>query len=218
MRFPIRSLVALAVAATASAAAVGGAAPAVAGSRVVRDPAGDVAVVSLSDGRVTTNPALRRDDITAVRTSYGRGRVTVTAHLRAVRRNPQALAEIRTPARGPRYAVSLAFRFGHGEVRLLRSASSRTALPCAGLRMRAERARKRIVLSVPATCLGSPRWVRTGFAASATVFPSPAAQAWPGAYRDAHEFVDVAGRDGITERWFESRATRLPLGPKVHRD
>jgi hypothetical protein len=218
----MRALLAVTVTAAVSAAATGllvsAAVPAHAASRVVRDPVGDVGVVSLVDGGVRIDAGLRNDDLTSVRTSYGHGRITITARLRAVRRNPQVLAEVRTPSRVPRYVVSGIFTHRHGRALLYGSARSGTALPCAGLRVRAERAKGRVVLSVPASCVGSPRWVRTSFATTALVLPSPAAQAWPGAFDDARQLVDVLGMDGITRRWYRSSTTRLPLGPKVHRD
>ncbi|HEY0890700.1 MAG TPA: hypothetical protein VGE38_13920 [Nocardioides sp.] len=193
---------------------------AVAGSDVVRDKTGDVSVVSLlsESDEVAQAHARRRGDITSVRTAYARGTITLTTRMREIPRSFIALAELGTSAGGRRYGVLASGRGKAAEVALYRGKDSETVLPCDGLTVRARPRQQTLVVRIPATCVGSPRWIRSAVAMTALSFPSPAELAWPGAFEDLKFFADVAGMAGMSEKYFNSSAARLPLGPMIRRN
>lgn len=208
-----------ALAAGVAAAALVPSGAAVAGSDVVRDDAGDasaMAILSESEG-LTQARARRGGDITSVRTTYARRTITVTTRMRALPHTVFASVELTTPAGGRRYGILAAGSPGEMETGLFRGQDSDNLLPCDGLTVRPRPRRQTLTIRFPAACVGSPRWVRTAVAVTTVRGPAPAELAWPGALEDLKVFLDVAGMAGMTDEYFNSPTTRLPLGPKVRR-
>ena len=125
--------------------------------------------------------------------------------------------ELATAAGGGRFGV-LAARSGRTlEAVLLRGLDEENEVPCDGLAIRRRANKQTLTIRIPAACVGTPRWVRTGVALSGMRVPAPAELLWPGAFEDLRIFVDVAGMTGTTERLLDSQSSHLPLGPKVRR-
>ena len=185
---------------------------------VVHDASRDVASTGLmTEDGPAIDAGRRRGDITQVRTTYGGSRVTITATVREVGRRPAVYAEIKTSAGGPRFVIAGSARRGHAEVALYRAPDTESARACPGLTMHARRAKGTVSLSVPASCIGSPRWVRTSFATTSLHVPAPAEFAWSGAIDDVKYFVDIAGMKGVSEHFWNSPDAQTPLGPRVGR-
>lgn len=210
------------IAAAVGAMLLSNAGPAAAASQVVRDPAGDVSAIRLadtSDENAEPTPVAdrhrRRGDILSVRTSYDARTVTIATRLRSIGRQTLLAAEIKTPSHKSRFGLTVSVDGAHTAASLSSSLDDEIALPCDGLSVRNKRRQGTVVVRVPASCLGTPTWVRTALGTMSVHLPSPAEMAWPHAFEDFALFLDVAGMSGITREWYKSRTTELPLGPKV---
>jgi hypothetical protein len=212
------------VAAAAGALLLSNAGPAAAASHVVSDPAGDVSAIRLADTADGDGPPKpvadrhhRRGDILSVRTSYDGRTVTLATRLRSTGQATQIAAEIKVPGHKGRFGVMASIGGSHTAASLFTSLDDEIAMTCDGLSARTKRRQATVVVKVPASCLGTPAWVRTALATTSAHMPSPAELAWPDAFEDVALFFDVAGMSGMSAEWFESRTTTLPLGPKVRR-
>jgi len=137
-----------------------------AGSWSHKDARGDVMSVSMvADGGVAKDPTDKATDITRISVNHGRGKVTVTLKVRDVTGGDTAvLGRLVTPdgdyeAMVIRSGGMRLFTLADGSVD-----SDPTDTPCRGKKVTFDTKRDRIRLTVPRTCLGSPKWVRVGAA------------------------------------------------------
>ena len=142
-------------------------------------------------------------DVTRTAAAFGQGRLSVAVHLRdlEVRPRHETLLRIWTPRdtfdvtaqrRSARRAtVSLARQHGDG-------------VRCRGLSVAYDGAADTVALSVPARCIGSPRWVRLGVKVTASPEADPEAQTM------TIYFADDAHRGGLREN-------SIGKGPRIRR-
>lgn len=142
-------------------------------------------------------------DVTRTAAAFGQRRLSVAVHLRdlEVRPRHETLLRIWTPRdtfdvtaqrRSARRAtVSLARQRGE-------------AFGCRGLSVAYDGAADTVALSVPARCLGGPRWVRLGVRATATPEADPEAQTM------TIYFADDGHRGGLREN-------SIGKGPRIRR-
>jgi hypothetical protein len=177
-----------------------------AASKTVRDTTGDTYSVA-GDTPVRASSAI--GDIVSVRTTH-RARTVVVV----VRARDQAGAanvagvQIRTANRGRDYNLVGMAGGGMKMVDLSRGANGKS-LTCRGLRMAFKVAQNTVRAEIPRSCLGNPRWVRTGvmLMSSDTGFASD----------EDSGFLDVAGLDVVTPSMWNDDDAPLPFGPKVRR-
>ena len=168
---------------------------------VTEDAAGDV--VTLPDGSTsesTPAPDYAGVDVQRTTVAHGDRRLSVVVGFRALERNPFHLTLLRVMTPSGRYDVAVE-RLGGKPVASL--AGGPGDAECRGLKAKVDLGADTVSLSMPTTCLGSPRWVRLRVGSVAA--SSDTAQPEMGA-----AYVDDAYRAGEVR-------DRLALGPKVHR-
>ena len=142
-------------------------------------------------------------DITRTVAALGTRRLSVTVHFRDLRARPRHTTLVRV--RTPRSTVDvLAERESARRPRGTVSTTRGEELGCQGLRVRYDGAADRVSLSVPAACIGSPRWVRLGVGATATPEANPENPS------TVVLFTDDGHRDTFSE-------DSLGTGPRIRR-
>ncbi|HTW14888.1 MAG TPA: hypothetical protein VMF51_07155 [Nocardioides sp.] len=144
-------------------------APASAETHVVRDARGDMTRVTsdlVNGGVVKTRPdrAQSKADIVRLRTRYGARALQVTIKFRELPTGPEAdgwwggYVSVETPER--RYNAS--FHPTRGRVRVELRTGSGGSRDCRRLKGATLVKRSAVQVTIPASCLDAPRWVRTG--------------------------------------------------------
>jgi hypothetical protein len=203
-RAAARALGALSLALTAVAATGQGA---FAASRTVHDTTDDTYAVSNSDTNAT--PVRKPgpvSDIIWVRTAHRHKAVSVTIRARDIAPGVNSASVLIAAPKHKRYTLTGLAGFGSKQVTLTRGLNGRD-IKCHGLKMQVDAKADVVRLTVPRTCIGSPRWVRTGtllLSASGDV-TSP----------DSEMKIDIAGMDTISDAWWNNPNSLPPLGPKV---
>lgn len=173
---------------------------------VTTDPAGDVVRASYThiEGEEPVRapaPDVTTVDVTRTVVNHGEHRLRVTLRYRDLRRtqHDQVVVRVRTPDRRFFVLVVRHRRAPQGEAHLL----GRGEVECSGLRSSFDDAADRASVSVPTSCLGSPRWVQVGVAAQTLVTDGDDPE-------QVNVFLDDAHRDGFG-------SAGLRQGPRVRR-
>ena len=176
-----------------------------AASKTVSDTTGDTYSVA---GDTPVRASSPIGDIVSVRTTHRAKTVVVVVRARDLASTNVAGVQIRTAKGGRDYYLVGMAGGGMKMVDLSRGANGRS-LTCHGLRMAFKVAQHAVRAEIPRSCLGDPRWVRTGamLMSSDTDLASD----------DDTGFVDVAGLDVLTPTMWDDDNASLPLGPKVRR-
>lgn len=168
------------------AVVLGTAGPATAATERHRDAARDVLardLVADPDLPHTPVPVRSLGDITANRVSYGADLVVTTRFRTLAAAGSQTFSwSIRTP--GARYPWNASLTVARGKdtgVFTLDEPLARVG--CGGAVL--DRAARKVTLTLPATCLASPAWVRVGNGVQT--------------FTETHEYVDDARRDGVVK-------------------
>lgn len=176
---------------------------------VTDDPAADaVRVVGApvdggGEDQILPAPENTTADVVSTVVDHDEARVRVTVRLRELgsARMYFAVLQVRTPDGS--YEVEVE-RLGR-EPRVEMTRRGR-AVDCARLRASSDRSRARVVVTVPAACLGSPRWVQLGVGVA-----SLETEQTDTGTEEVVVFADDAHRAGTI------RTDRLTRGPRVHR-
>lgn len=176
--------------------------------RVVTDDAVADAQTISSDAEeevFTPAPEHSAADVTRTVVSHGARRVRVQVSFRQIERtHPSAsYVKVRTPDR--RYDVRTSRNTEEGGTQLTRG-EREDVVTCPGLRSSVDVAMDQLTVSVPTTCLGSPRWVQVGVLSVVA-----GAQVGPGSDAPQAMYVDDAHKTG----GFEDHGVRV--GPRVRR-
>jgi hypothetical protein len=185
----------LAASAVVAALAVPGAA--VAQTYAHQDAQHDVQRYLLSSGKVENARHNKATDIVRARLSYSKNGLTSTVWLRSGKVGRSWLMS------GPVHTGSTHFDWSasqdtSGKVLDLRD-SNGASIACDGLAVRVAHRKGRVAMTVPASCLGKPDWVKAGVAFS--VQPN-----------DTTLLID----DGLQKRGLTTEST-FSLSPKLHR-
>ena len=132
---------------------------------VTEDPAGDVVTI-VGDDLDQATPAPEQTGADVVRTvvAHGDNRVAVTVHFRGLRHDPFHFTAIRVRTPRSTYDV-LVERLGGTPITSLYRGEHE--VECRNLKGRVDLRTDTVGVTLPATCLGSPRWVRMGVGAVA---------------------------------------------------
>jgi len=203
--FLARALVALFLAPAIALTTVGGAQAA---TRTMHDDGGDTYYAADMDSDAApVRQASPVADIVSVRTAHSRKAVTVTVRAREITPGMNTGGVFLTTAKHQRFTV---VGVGGGPFRfaiLSRGVAGDHEVECDGLRMRFDVRHDTVRTTVPRSCLGSPRWVRTG-----AILMSPTD---PGNMDSSAMSVDVAGMNEVSDQLWNDENAALPLGPKV---
>ena len=153
---------------------------------------------------VRTNSAT--DDIISVRTTHGAKAVNVVIKTRKLPRSDN-MAEVEfltSAAHHARFALLVVRGEGYKAVELINESDPSGDVSCRKLRVRFDVAHAAVRVHVPRSCLGGPRWVRTGVMLMDTDSDG-----------NGNIALDVAGKTVLTGKWLNHSA-HLPLSPKVH--
>lgn len=130
-----------------------------------RDAKGDVLSAPTETGKPTRAPGDKTTDITRISVNHAARKVVVTVKVRDLRRggDTMLLGRIVTPKND--YAVMVMQSpdmqmFSLYDEKNLDEGIDATS--CRGKRLAYQAARNRIRITIPRSCLGDPRWVRTG--------------------------------------------------------
>lgn len=180
---PRRRLAALAgTVATAGALLLAGASSAQADTTSYTDAAGDVTSFTYVDGSdpvVAEAPTRRRGDVRRVRLAHHESRVVVRYSMRDALSSEYGLFYgIRTPQAD--YSL-VRFRFAEGKSVALTKGSSTKPIRCSGISWDIDHEAATVGMSIPRSCLGSPRWVRVG--AGVATFAGDERSYWDDALR-----------------------------------
>lgn len=150
-------------------------------------------------------PAPEEASVDIIRTAaaLGHRRLSVTVHFRdlEVRPRHETLVRVRTPR--STFDVT-AHRRSASRPKVTVARQRDDTFECRGLRVRYDGAADTVSLSVPARCIGAPRWVRLGVRATAT----------PRLYAEAPGTVFFLTDDGHRSSYRENSIAR---GPRIHR-
>ena len=142
-------------------------------------------------------------DITRTVVSFGDCRLRVAVHFRDLRVRPRHDMVVRL--RTPRATFDvIATREGASRPTIELTNPRDDEFPCSSLRVGYDGAADAVRISVPASCIGSVRWVRLGVKATA----SPAAD--PDSQTTVIFYADDALREG-------GAGQTVRLGPRIHR-
>lgn len=177
-----------------------------AASKTVTDTTGDTYTIS---NQTPTRTGGAVADIAWVKTAHKSKSVVVT--VRALDLGSEVNAEI-VEVKGnkgkPFYVIGVAGP-GVKNVILARDLSGKHKVKCSGLRESFSGKTNIVKTTVPRSCVGNPRWVRTGVMLEATTFDAVAGDG-------SGDFtMDVSGLDDLDG--YLRLGTSLPLGPKVKR-
>jgi hypothetical protein len=175
-----------------------------AGSVVTQDAAGDAWAWTDHQGfQFVPAPEEASVDITRTAATFAQHRLSVAVHLRdlEVRARHQTLVRVWTP--GGTFDVS-AERLSARRATVSLARQRGDAFGCRGLSVAYDGAAETVALSVPARCIGAPRWVRLGVRATAT----------PRVYADDPGTVFFLADDGHRGAYKENS---LAKGPRIHR-
>lgn len=179
-----------------------------AATRTMHDGTGDTYAIDNTEPDAAPVPADGPvGDIVWVRTAHRAKNVVVTIRVRELLAGSNGAAVLIKASKQRRPYVLSGYA-GHGTkfVVLTKGVSGNQKVTCHGLRLSMEPRNDVIRASVPRSCLGDPRWVRTGTAVIAAASSDP----------DSDELrVDVGGMGTISPEWWASESTLPPLGPKV---
>ncbi|GAB2866419.1 hypothetical protein [Nocardioides pacificus] len=171
---------------------------------VTRDAARDAIVVDSAEDLDASHPAPSFTSVDIVRTivDHRAARLRVSVRYRDLRRTPihSTMFRIATPQAPYWLTVDRALGEETAELTTRRG----RVVTCEGLRWSADTSTERVSATVPAGCIGSPRWVRIG---------SGAISAGPGAVADLPDFrmyADDGHRTGTV-------GDTLRLGRRVSR-
>ena len=140
---------------------------------VTEDATGDArAWTAYQEFQYVAAPGEASVDVTRTAASFGQRRLSVAVHFRdlEVRAHHQTLVRVWTP-RGA-YDVT-AERPSARRATVSFGRKGADARRCRGLSVTYDGAADTVVLSVPARCIGAPRWVRLGVEATATPRTNP---------------------------------------------
>lgn len=142
-------------------------------------------------------------DITRTAAAFGQRRLSVAVHLRDLEVRPRhgTLVRIWTP-RGTFDVTAERLSARRATVSVARQRGD--AFGCRGLSVAYDGAADTVALSVPARCIGSPRWVRLGVKVTATPEADPEAQTM------TIYFADDGQRSGLREH-------SIGMGPRIRR-
>lgn len=132
---------------------------------VTQDPAGDVVTI-VGDDLDQATPAPEQTGADVVRTvvAHGDNRVAITVHFRGLRRDPFHFTAIRVRTPESTYDL-LVERLGGTPITSLYIGEHE--VDCRALKGRVDLRTDSVGVTLPATCLDSPRWVRVGVGAVA---------------------------------------------------
>lgn len=170
---------------------------------VTEDAVGDVQTFDDLADAATYAPAPDNTSVDVTRTvaAYGRTRLQVAVHFTDLLATSYTAVLVRMRTSGKRYDALVVRRPGsRAEATLLQRNGE---VDCRGIRTSFDGDGDVVSMSVPASCLGSPRWVQLGVAAIGADEVSDQSQV--PAY-----FVDDAHRDSVREN-------SLGKGPRIHR-
>lgn len=171
---------------------------------VTEDPAGDArAWTDYQDFQYVAAPEEAAVDVVRTAAALGERRLSVAVHLRdlEVRSRHGTLVRIWTP-RGTFDVVAERLSARRATVSVARQRGD--ALGCRGLGAAYDGAADTVALSVPARCIGSPRWVRLGVKTRAT----------PRLYADNPGTVFFLADDGHRGGY---RENGIAKGPRIRR-
>jgi hypothetical protein len=171
---------------------------------VTEDPAGDArAWTYYQEFQFVPAPEEAAVDVVRTAAAFGQRRLSVAVHLRdlEVRASHTTLVRIWTP-RGTFDAATERLSAGRATVSLARQRGDE--LTCRDLSVVYDGAADTVALSVPARCIGSPRWVRLGVRVTATPVASPEPQT------TTIYLADDGHRGGFGEN-------RIARGPRIRR-
>jgi hypothetical protein len=172
---------------------------------VVEDAAGDVRFIDLAaDQDGPRVPHHVTSDITRTVLEHDTSGLEITAHFRDLQNGPLLRMDVRVRTSQGAYYMTLT-RIAGKRIRLTFVRRSGREVECARLAGRFDRAGDTVAMSIPAECLGSPRWVQVGVMAtdlSLEALEDPEAK--------LVIYVDDAQRDTLRKRG-------ISLGPQVHR-
>jgi hypothetical protein len=181
-----------------------------AASKTVRDASGDTYASTGDEKPVrTTGPVA---DILSVTTSHRAKVVVVRIRVRALASAMNiGILEVKTSNPGRPYLLTGVATDNVKVVSLTKGLTGDNEVSCHGVRMAFKPAQHTVLAQIPRTCLGNPRWVRTGaLLMSSDDASGLASDSFGGS-------VDVAGLDAISDSFWNDDAANLPLGPKVRR-
>jgi hypothetical protein len=188
-----------------------------AASTTVKDATGDLYSLTSETPTEVSGPD---GDIVSVTTRHSRRQVSIRVRARHLSLDQTLLlAKVRTGPTGPAYFFSGTADIGM-RVALMSKGQERLVV-CPGIRMVFRPARGYVEAVIPRSCLGSPRWVRTGAALATT--DSVIASLGSGDGFDPVDpdgetpsgTIDVAGVSTLTRAQLDVFSARVPLGPKV---
>ena len=181
---------------------------------VTEDAVGDAQAVtsdvpdgSTAEAVFTPAPDETATDITRTVVAHGNTRLSITVHLRDLvltSSNHQTYVRVATPRFA--YTVLVSKSPGSRATAELRRKSGRSA-ECRGLRVAVDGDTDTVSLSLPTTCIDSPRWVQVGVGVVRVADPAP------GSEDPIAEslFADDGHRDG------DIRENDVAKGPRVRR-
>lgn len=171
---------------------------------VTEDPAGDArAWTAFQEFQFVPAPQEASADVANTAAAYGQRRLSVAVHLRDLEVRPRHETLLTTWT--PRATFDLtARRLSAQRATVSRAPERGDSFGCRGLGVTYDGAADIVTLSVPARCIGAPRWVRLGvkFTASAKAEPKPQTM--------AIYFADDGHRGGYRER-------SVAAGPRIRR-
>ncbi|WP_244929994.1 hypothetical protein [Nocardioides sp. W7] len=134
-----------------------------AGSWSHRDAKGDVVRGSAAGDGAVEDPSDQATDITRLKVNHGPGKVTVTLVVRDLKGGDHAVVGRLVTPEGD-YSVTYLRSADLKMFTLTDDAAGADTpdVPCRGKRISFDASGDRIRITVPRTCLGSPKWVRVG--------------------------------------------------------
>lgn len=178
---------------------------------VTKDAVGDVVSLVPSDPPENEEPEFvpapehTAVDITRTVVDHRSERLRVTVSYQDLRRDFQHYQFVGVHTRDAKFRLLLARRGGPASVVLMRGEN---ALECEGLEASVDQSPDRIAISLPTSCLDSPRWVRIGVGSEGIGQDTIAEDG------DYEIFGDDANISGA----LTPADAKVTLGPKVHRD
>lgn len=173
-----------------------------AATHVVKDHKYDTYEIADADSPRLTPSRGVVDDITSVRTTHGAKAVNVVIKVQKLRRSANiAEVELMTSAtRHSRFDLLAIREDGVKSVELINESDPSQDIRCKYLRVRFDVADGAVKVHIPRSCIGNPRWVRTG--------------AMVMGIGSDKVVLDVAGKTVLTNKWFQQ--AHLPLSTRVH--
>ena len=173
---------------------------------MVEDAVGDVRSIDLAaDEDGPRVPSHVTSDITRTVLEHDTSGLEIAAHFRDLQKGPLLRMDVRVRTSQGGYYLTMT-RVSGRRIRLTLATRSGREVECARLAGRFDGTGDTVTVSIPAECLGSPRWVRVGVMATDTSLE--ALEDAEGPDDKVVIYVDDAQRDTLRERG-------ISLGPKV---